>query len=234
MIPVMRNSFVYFEISVSPPPTIMNEAHRHQPQLDVATLSIGMSTLEMPLNTLVGAWKGSVGLCTTGQILMLGKWFAPSDTQESSYGSNSTVGCLVYLDDNASHDTRDGPVVMADVTFNVNGNVIPPVKCSMDRAADDHQNEDTYDVPTLSLPVPRNQELFPTVTLHSPATCVMCRFNSEDLLAVSRAEIGAPDGVTVFAVDGSIIIDSSSESVADDWLLSCDTQTELAHDEVAL
>jgi hypothetical protein len=245
MIPVMRNSFVYFEISVSPPPTV-NEAHRHHPQLDVATLSIGMSTLEMPLNTLVGAWKGSVGLCTTGQVLIAGQWFAPNDTRDSCYGSNSTVGCLVYLDDNASHDTRDGAIVMADITFNVNGIVIPPVKCSkpvgvgFDAAGDqttssDAQDEESYDVPTISLPVPRNQELFPTVTLHSPATCVMCRFNSEDLLAGSRSEIGAPDGVTVFAVDGSVIIDSSSESIAEDWILdSCDTLTELAHDEVAL
>jgi hypothetical protein len=63
----------------------------------------------------------------------------------------------------------------------------------------------------------------------------MCRFNSEDLLANSRAEIGAPDGVTVFAVDGSVIIDSSSESIAEDWILnSCDTLAEMAHDEVAL
>ena len=243
MIPVMRNSFVYFEISVSPPPT--NDMHRHNPEMDVATLSIGLSTLEMPMNTLVGAWKGSVGLCTTGQILMAGQWFAPNDTHESSYGSNSTVGCLVYLDDNAAHETREGSVVMADATFNINGAVIPPVKCSKPMgeqltagdqtiSSEDHQDEECYDIPTLSLPVTQNQELFPTVTLHSPATCVMCRFNSEDLLASSRSEIGAPDGVTVFAVDGSVIIDSSSESIADDWIAgSCDTLT-LAHDEVAL
>lgn len=197
----------------------------------------------MPLNTLVGAWKGSVGLCTTGQILMTGKWFAPSNTQESCYGSNSTVGCLVYLDDSSPCDTRDGSIVVADVTFNVNGVVIPPVKCSKPMqehhteqpASPGSQFDESYDLPTLSLPVPQAQELFPTVTLHSPATCVMCRFNSEDLLANSRAEIGAPDGVTVFAVDGSVIIDSSSESIAEDWILnSCDTLAEMAHDEVAL
>lgn len=244
MIPVMRNSYVYFEISVSPPPTV-NDQHRHQPHIDVATLSIGLSTLEMPLNTLVGAWKGSVGLCTTGQILMAGKWHAPQDTLESSYGSNSTVGCLVYLDDNASHDAPEESFAMADVTFNVNGIVIPPVICSKpleeklsqgeQPASPSSQFDESYDVPTLTLSVPKIQELFPTVTLHSPATCVMCRFNAEDLLASSRNEIGAPDGVTVFAVDGSVIINSTSSAITSGWGLdSCDTLSEMAHDEVAL
>ena len=247
MIPVMRNSFVYFEISVSPPPTV-NDQHRHQPQLDVATLSIGLSTLEMPLNTLVGAWKGSVGLCTTGQVLLAGHWYAPADTQESSYGSNSTVGCLVYLDDTALHDTPEGQMVTADITFNVNGVVIPPVESSRppgeqhptgqrNASLASQQYEEIDDAPTLSLLVPRTQELFPTVTLHSPATCVMCRFNSDDLLANSREEIGAPDGVTIFSVDGSIIIDSSSGSMDmdDDWIAdSCDDFTQFTHDEVAL
>eukprot|EP00804_Cyclotella_cryptica_P005690 CCRYP_000051-RA/>CCRYP_000051-RA protein AED:0.08 eAED:0.12 QI:0/1/0.5/1/1/1/2/176/995 len=248
MIPVMRNSFVYFEISVSPPPTV-NEQHRFHPQFDIATLAIGLSTLEMPLNTLVGAWKGSVGLCTTGQVLMAGQWFAPADTQESSYGSNSTVGCLVYLDDSASHDTREGPMVTADVTFNVNGIVIPPLECSRPLGPQHLSSsptcsspsaqpyDDMDDVPTLSLIVPRNQELFPTVTLHSPATCVMCRFNAEDLLANSRAEIGAPEGVTVFSVDGSIIIDPSAGSSMDQddlFVDSSDDLTQFTHDEVAL
>lgn len=248
MIPVMRNSFVYFEISVSPPPTAQ-EHHRYHPQFDVATLAIGLSTLEMPLNTLVGAWKGSVGLCTTGQVLMAGQWFAPVDTEEASYGSNSTVGCLVYLDDSALHDTRDGQVVTADVTFNVNGVVIPPLECSRplgpqhsltspNCASSSVQHYDEIDdAPTLSLSVPRSQELFPTVTLHSPATCVMCRFNAEDLLANSRAEIGAPEGVTVFSVDGSVIIDPSSGSFMDQddlFVDSSDDLTQFTHDEVAL
>ncbi|KAL7478986.1 hypothetical protein ACHAW6_004733 [Cyclotella cf. meneghiniana] len=175
----------------------MHKQHQYHPQFDVAMLSIGLSTLEMPLNTLVGAWKGSVGLCTTGQVLMAGKWFAPVDTQESSYGSNSNVGCLVYLDDSASHDTREGPMVTTNVTFNVNGIVIPSLECSSSYPTYSlftaKLYEDINDAPTLALIVPQGQELFPTVTLHSPAMCVMCRFNAEDLLANSHAEIGAPE-----------------------------------------
>lgn len=34
----------------------------------VASLCIGLSTPEMPLNTLVGSWKYSVGHCSTGQV----------------------------------------------------------------------------------------------------------------------------------------------------------------------
>jgi hypothetical protein len=114
MIPVMRNSYVYFEISVSPPPptAAMGDASGGGggggggsmllPQVvDAATLSVGLSTLALPLDTLVGVCKGSVGLCSTGQILHAGQWLSPSSVHDSSYGSNSTVGCLVYLDDSS-------------------------------------------------------------------------------------------------------------------------------------
>ncbi|KAL7466434.1 hypothetical protein ACHAXS_006727 [Conticribra weissflogii] len=248
MIPVMRNSYVYFEISVSPPPPCNNHISSNifTPLVDVTTLSIGLSTLEMPLNTLVGAVKGSVGLCTTGQILIAGQWFSPEDPRESSYGSNSTVGCLVYLDDRSVYDTREGVMVTADVTFNINGNVVPPAVCSHALAGgsgsnnhltDSHLSNNQMcvcdDAPTLSMTVPRVQELFPTVTLHSPATCVMCRFNAEDLLASTRGEIGAPLGVTVYSVDGSVILDDSSDVFSESDEFDSSSSCE-AHDEVTL
>lgn len=58
---------------------------------------------------------------------------------------------------------------------------------------------------TLPLLVPAAEELYPTVTLHSPASAVMCRFSAEDILAASRESIGAPERSTVYAVDGSVI-----------------------------
>jgi hypothetical protein len=235
MIPVMRNSYVYFEISVSPSPT-MNDPNIFTPQVDAATLSVGLSTFEMPLDTLVGAWKGSVGLCSTGQILHAGQWFSPANTQESVYGSNSTVGCLVYLDDNSAYDTLDGPNITADVTFNINGSIVPSSVCS--EASTNRSQPSKHSLagedggePTLSLVVPKAHELFPTVTLHSPATCVMCRFSAEDLLANSRTEIGALSGVVVYAVDGSVILGESEE---DEFLDSSSTCNEFLHREVAL
>ncbi|KAL9185579.1 hypothetical protein ACHAXT_003356 [Thalassiosira profunda] len=193
MIPAMRNSCVYFEISVSPSRTNMSDPSNVAP----TALSVGLSTLEMPLDTLVGAWSGSVGLCSTGQLLHAGEWSSPSDTQAGSYGSNCTVGCLVYLDDNSAYETMEGTNVVADVTFNINGNIVPSF-ASTEAAADQ--------VCRRTSSMAKAQELFPTVTLHSPGACVMCRFSAEDLLANSRSEIGALDGVVVYAVDGSVIL----------------------------
>jgi hypothetical protein len=60
---------------------------------------------------------------------------------------------------------------------------------------------------SISLIVPATEELYPTVTLHSPATAVLCRFSAPDIAATVRGQIGAPNGVTVYAVDGSVIFD---------------------------
>jgi hypothetical protein len=208
MIPVMRNSYVYFEISVSPSTTM-------------TTLLVGLSTLEMPLDTLVGAYPGSVGLCSTGQMLSSGQWSSLGLPEDSSFGSGSTVGCLVYLDDNSAYDTSEGPHVTVDVTFNINGGLVPTTSMvQMDGCE-----------PTMSLIVPKARELFPTVTLHSSGTSVMCRFSAEDMLASSRTEIGALSGVVVYAVDGSVILDESEE---DEFLDSTPHDNEFLHSEVAL
>jgi hypothetical protein len=209
MIPVMRNSYVYFEISVSPSSTI------------VATLLVGLSTLEMPLGTLVGAYPGSVGLCSTGQMLSSGQWSELGLPENSSYGSGSTVGCLVYLDDSSAYDTSDGPHVTVDVTFNINGSIVPTTSVMQMDGCE----------PTMSLIIPKAHELFPTVTLHSSGTSVMCRFSAEDMLASSRAEIGALSGVVVYAVDGSVILDESEE---DEFLDSTPDGNEFLHSEIAL
>lgn len=252
MIPVMRNSYVYFEISVSPSTTTTTAATNIGPNgiplpttqvvVDPTTLLVGLSTLEMPLDTLVGAWKGSVGLCSTGQILHSGQWFSlGNEPEDSMYGSNSTVGCLVYLDDNSEYETSDGVSnVTVDVTFNINGRVLQPYNATNSSSnggedtssiSDHHHHQQQTDSsmrshssmrslgtciePTLSFIVPKAHELFPTVTLHSSGTSVMCRFSAEDLLATSRSEIGALSGVVVYAVDGSVILDESEE---DDFL----------------
>lgn len=244
MIPILRNCYVYFEMSVSPPPAGNLMALHH------ASVSIGLSTLEMPLNTLVGAWKGSVGLCTTGQILAAGQWCSPVDPRLSSYGSNSTVGCLVYLDDNSGFETWDGVMVTSVVTFSVNGHVVNPAVSSMttvtsasttnpnstrfaENGVSEHPTADGWRLrrdrqrpfqsrpltpppgasPTLPLFVPREEELFPTLTLHSPETQVLCRFCAEDVLAKSRFEIGAPPGVTVYGVDGSVFLDKDVDEL---------------------
>lgn len=238
MIPVMRNTYVYFEISVSPS-MIRNDPNSSgmHPVVDTATLLVGLSTLEMPLDTLVGAYPGTVGLCSSGQILQSGQWRSLSNTEDSCYGSSSTVGCLVYLDDSSAYETSDGPHVTVDVTFNINGVIVPPYSSSSNDAttsslsAMQEGSSDGCIEPTLSLIAPKAHELFPTVTLHSSRTSVMCRFNSEDLLATSRTEIGAQPGVVVYAVDGSVILDESEE---DEFLESSSRCSDFRYSHVSL
>lgn len=215
MVPILRNCFVYFEMAVLPRP-----GSNLIPQASMATLSIGLSTKEMPHNTLVGAWGGSVGLCTTGQILTAGQWCSPANSTVNIYGDRATVGCLVCLDDSSAFQTWDGMMVTAAVTFIVNERIVSPPVSTLPMgtagvvapAISDPQTPQAPVGPvppsfTLTLLVPAEEELFPTVTLHSPGTAVMCRFSAGDVTATSRESIGAPNGVTVYAVDGSVIFD---------------------------
>lgn len=207
MVPALRNCYAYFEMVVlpsmvqrpPPPPPCSNNIMLQQSS---TSLSIGLSTLEMPLNNLVGNWKGSVGFCTTGQILAGGQWFSPNLSDPNQYGENTTVGCLVCLDDNTAFETWDGVMVMASITFNINGQVVSPPM-----GAPPSDTDAANPRKTLSLLVPMEEELFPTLTLHSPETQVMCRFSSEDIAATSRDQIGAPPGVFVYAVDGSTLFE---------------------------
>jgi hypothetical protein len=217
MVPVLRNCYVYFEVTVMPRP-----GNDLIPQASMATLSIGLSTKEMPPNTLVGAWKGSTGLCTTGQILTAGQWCSPADPTTSSYGDRATVGCLVCLDDSSGFETWDGVMVTASITFNVNQVIVSPPVSTLPMGASGMMSPPPQQPPspsiqgtshppiTLPLLVPAEEELYPTVTLHSPATAVMCRFSSGDVLANTRSAIGAPEGVTVYSVDGSVIFDKNT------------------------
>mmetsp|Transcript_25626 Transcript_25626/g.55475 ORF Transcript_25626/g.55475 Transcript_25626/m.55475 type:complete len:1193 (+) Transcript_25626:51-3629(+) len=210
MVPVLRNSYVYFEMSVSSPPM-------SNMMIQPASVSVGLSTVEMPLNALVGAWKGSIGLCTTGQILAAGQWCSPLDPRVSAYGSDSTVGCLVCLDDDSAFETWDGTMVTALITFNVNGQVVLPHSGNNALGSTTGSNEQQQqqqqvsntapnESSTVPLFVPREEELYATLTLHSPDTQVLCRFCAEDILARSRKEIGAPEGVTIYAVDGGVLL----------------------------
>jgi hypothetical protein len=82
----------------------------------MATLCVGLSTQEMPANTLVGAWQGSVGLCSTGQLLTAGQWCASPTDYCGAYGHAATVGCLVCLDDGSAFETWDGVMITASVS----------------------------------------------------------------------------------------------------------------------
>jgi hypothetical protein len=218
MIPILRNCFVYYEM------TVLGRSGGGGliSQTSMATLSLGLSTKEMPPNTLVGAWKGSVGLCTTGQILVAGQWYSPDPTM-SSFGDRATVGCLVCLDDSSAFETWDGLMVTATVVFNVNGQIVRPPVPNMPMSGGEQQQHPTSPLhqnnlvpppvgaapPAFTLPllVPAEEELYPTLTLHSPGTSVMCRFSAGDITAKSREAIGAPKKVPVYSCDGSLVFE---------------------------
>lgn len=218
MVPVLRNCFVYFEMSVATPPLLSMVLHH-------ASLAIGLSTLEIPLNMLVGTCNGSVGLCSTGQVLVGNQCLSPLEPR--TYGSGSVVGCLVYLDDGSNFDICDGAMATASIVFNVNGQIITPMmagesdvsckKVEKMTTEGSQYHEDVFDDRlscVLPLCVPKGVELYPTVTLHSRQTEVMCCFSSDDIVAKCREEIGAPSGVAVYAVDGSVLFEE--EDAEDD------------------
>ena len=208
MIPVLRNSLVYFELSVGHS-TGSSASVANDVQSAMASLSIGLSTQEMPLNTLVGSWKGSVGLCTTGQILDAGRWCSTADTRKSSYGHQSTVGCLVHIDDNSAFETWDGEMVNVQVTFNVDGMVVKSINdVGGGGGGTASRGGNAPGVGSTVLAIPKEEEVFPTLTLHSPNTKVLCRFCAADIIAKNRAQIGCDnEDATIFSVDGSVLFD---------------------------
>jgi len=200
MVPIMRNGTVYFEMS-------MRVASLSVPPDNLCTgsLSIGLSTKQMPLQTLVGAWNGSIGLCSNGSLLVSKRWFKPFErdftTTKSSFNDyhskTSTLRCLIYIDEKSIFETWNDMMVAALVIFNINGIVWLP-----------SGERDYVDSPVMPLYVSKDENLYPTLTLHGPGTIVTCRFSASDLEATSRKEIGAPVGVTVYTVDGSILFEA--------------------------
>jgi hypothetical protein len=86
----------------------------------VASLSVGLSTPEMPVNTLVGTWSHSIGLCSTGQVLLSSRWYS-CPPGYGAFGVGSTIGVLVFLDGANAFQSWDGELVNAKVTFSVDG-----------------------------------------------------------------------------------------------------------------
>jgi len=177
----------------------------------------------MPLNTLVGSWKGSVGLCTNGQILDAGRWSSTDSTRLSSYGHDCTVGVLMYIDDDSEFMTWDGEMVNAKVAFSVNGNVVRSLETLnplSQRGGTEAQQHPWSGA--LTLAIPKEEELFPTVTLHSANTQVLGRFCEQDILAERREDIGAvgigemfgkdDEDVVVYCLDGSVLFDKVEEN----------------------
>eukprot|EP00953_Heterococcus_sp_UTEX-ZZ885_P028790 15346-Heterococcus_DN1.PRE.1 len=241
MVPVLRNRYVFFQFSVTANDSV------------VASLSVGLSTPEMPVNTLVGTWSHSIGLCSTGQVLLSSRWYS-CPPGYGAFGVGSTIGVLVFLDGANAFQSWDGELVNAKVTFSVDGR---PVDMGVQQQPQQHmqqhvpqQQQQLTNAATITtantaigasassaiggqntrqpqqqqtaviqssfggvssispcaVALPKDGDLFPTLTLHSPNTQVFCRFCSADLICATRQAIGAPPNVPVYALDGSIVL----------------------------
>jgi len=209
---IPHNTAVYFEIQVqlsplafanplqtgesiansdfpSPLKTVTSSPEPMQP-----SLSIGVGTSSLPLNTLVGSWPSSVALSSSGQVLMGMRWYkCPGDF---SYRSGDNVGVFLFLDGTVTVGCWDGEMLPMYIDFFVNGNIIP---------ADAEYHREG---PLL---IPKEQEIIPTVTMHSAETEVVCHFCAEDIVHPPKnwafggfQSFPKWDGA-LYALDGSVI-----------------------------
>lgn len=63
----------------------------------------------IPTNIFI--FLGSIGLCSTGQILEGGHWLSVNNSSHFSYSFGDSVGVLVYIDDRSERETWEGKVV---------------------------------------------------------------------------------------------------------------------------
>jgi hypothetical protein len=82
------------------------------------------------------------------------------------------------------------------VVFNVNGSIL--------------QFPESVDE-SLAAEVKFNPPLYPTVSLMSENTKVWCRFDRGDIVSQSRHSIGAPSGVKVYCLDGTLLLGEKDE-----------------------
>jgi len=205
MIPIHTNTYVYFEFSI----TVSG--------CQAPTLGIGLTPPDAPLNTMVGSWPRSVGLYSDGQVLIGSRWYQSSNRIKIQAGS--TVGMLVYVPSSStlsdhqeliqdttalkSNDIRDNNSYIRSQASVTAGEEKLYFHFTLDGARIVHVLEASdvlYDIVELNTP------LFPTVGIFSMDTRVWCRFCEADIVYRSRQAVGAPEGVRVYCLDGSVLL----------------------------
>ncbi|KAL3666809.1 hypothetical protein V7S43_008428 [Phytophthora oleae] len=238
-VPLQKNRFVYFEMTLQQGRTPARGANSTAPRLDAsqsaraassvlssglgagigtvndrpgidASVCIGLSTRLMPLNTLVGASKYSIGFYSAGHVLV-GSERRRSIGVGRKYGFQSTVGVLAHVVDHEDDEVVDvssgsasrlspsssesgtessGPSIgEATVRFTVDG-----------IALRDSNNR----VMEFTVPFPSRSELYPTLTLHSQDVHVFSQMSAPDISRRNFQELELPfEGpVDVWCLDG--------------------------------
>lgn len=224
MIPIRLNKFVYIEFSVT--------AQSGQ----VPSLALGLAPPDCPLNVMVGSWPQSIGKYADGQLLIGSRWFAGNG---NIIEAGSTVGILTYLPGSAEKDKKkqsyDGKQVAQQAALDDSGGASSdlgahplselnsPISCSspefsvpmpfaMSISVNGRSTKFTDDSREAACAIARNAALlYPTISLLSQDTRVWCRFCEADIVYRSRAALGAPPGVRVYCLDGSLLLNEESE-----------------------
>lgn len=160
------------------------------------------------LESQVGTWERSLGINSEGLLFVGNKVFKPKKPFKIVPGN--TVGFLQYVPDrheyyplndadkdstaNSCYETIAEHFYLA---INVDGKL-----CEYDERA--------FQSNTLEEIIEFQTPLYPSISILTPNTRVWSRFCEADIVTRNRANIGAPLGVAVYCVDGSILLQPSN------------------------
>ena len=181
-LPIRPNRSVYFQMSIITSSSPINDVSDGEGQHN--GICIGLATKDMPLNTLVGTWKQSIGFYSSGHIIAGSQW-RNYVSVESSFDGGNTVGVLVYIDEEDRIRTDEGESIGAKVQFLIDGRPL------YDKAKNPIVASVRFD--------PRAQ-VYPTITLYANDTKVLSRFSSSDIIVPHIGQIMSP-GHDIWCLD---------------------------------
>ncbi|OWZ15322.1 hypothetical protein PHMEG_00011057 [Phytophthora megakarya] len=228
-VPLQKNRFVYFEMTLQQGRTPARGANQSASRLETssqvargpsavgpnpsdrvgidASVCIGLSTRLMPLNTLVGASKNSIGFYSAGHVLV-GSERRRSIGVGRKYGFQSTVGVLAHVvdhEDNEAVDVSSGSAPQPSSSSESSNSGPSIVEASVRFTVDGIALRDNNDrVMEFTLPFPSRSELYPTLTLHSQDVHVFSQMSAPDISGPNLQELELPveAPVEIWCLDG--------------------------------
>ena len=143
---------------------------------------IGLSSQEMPLTSLVGTCKHTIGFYASGHVMM-GSSVVKVHTSPSIVSSH-TIGVVTHITPHRDDSTLDA----VSVQFFMDGKQVVASKKTATakgtlKGGDTRAPSTPTRTPLCStFFIPSNLELFPTLTLYGVHASVLCRFSASDIL----------------------------------------------------
>ncbi|KAF4141778.1 hypothetical protein GN958_ATG09023 [Phytophthora infestans] len=228
-VPLQKNRFVYFEMTLQQGRTPARGTNQSSSRVETlsqaargsssllanvgnpndragidASVCIGLSTRLMPLNTLVGASKYSIGFYSAGHVLV-GTERRRSIGVGRKYGFQSTVGVLAQVVDHQEDEATDASASdsSSSTASGGAGSSIGEafVRFTVDGIALRDSNNRVME---FTLPFPSRSELYPTLTLHSQDVHVFSQMSAPDISSLNLQELDLPveAPVDIWCLDG--------------------------------